>query len=100
MVFVLFNLANRLIGKDSNRCLVQMSMKCTPERFFLLGNVRNLANALKAGYSELCKRKLVFCIICGTWGNVLIRTVRKVSECCGWVFVMGGPSQNLCVLWK
>lgn len=34
MVFVLFNLANRLIGKDSNRCLVQMSMKCTPERFF------------------------------------------------------------------
>lgn len=74
-------------------------MKCTPERF-LLGNVKNLANSWKAGYSELCKRKLIFCIICGRYGEGLIRTVWHVSECHRWVFVMGGPSQNLCVLWK
>lgn len=30
--------------------------------------------------------------------KVLIRTVWQVSECHAWVFAMGGPSQNLCVL--
>lgn len=71
-----------------------MSMKRTPQRC-LLGNVRNLANSWKAGNSELCVRKLTFCVIWRRRGHVLVRTVLQARECHGWVSVTGAPSQNL-----
>lgn len=69
-------------------------------RKICISNVKNLANSWKSGYSELCERKLIFCIISGRWGKALIRALWQVSECHGWVFVMGVPSQNVYVLWK